>query len=304
MRINALYEFMMLASNLNFTDTAKGFFISQSVLSNHISNLEKELGVRLFTRDNRSVSLTQAGTIFLADAERITDAYERALENLANHKQGTSSLLRIGFLLGTFGTFLPTLCRRYHELHPEVEFSLTVLDIGETQTALKEDSVDVAFTVFAQEMQTGEYDYRALFEDRYKLAVPKTHRFATRKSIKLSDLKGERIIAPRFNPLKGTLAQTNIMMEKLGVEVCVDHSIADAATLMSTLVATNRVAIALDHLHIYDRGNLTFLPIEDEQTRVCAGPMWKRTSEVASLLPFVDYLSQETAGLTKDDLVK
>lgn len=304
MRIDTLYEFMMLASNLNFTDTAKGFFISQSVLSNHISNLEKELGVRLFTRDNRSVSLTQAGTIFLADAERITSAYERALDNLANHKHGTSSLIRIGFLLGTFGTFLPTLCRQYHELHPETEFSLTVLDIGEAQTALKEDAVDIVLTVFAQEMQTGEYDYRSLFEDRYKLAVPKTHRLATRKSIKLSDLKDEQIIAPRFNPLKGTLAQANIMMEKAGVEVCIDHSIADAPTLMSTLVATNRVAIALDHLHIYDRGNLVFLPIEDEQTRVCAGPMWKRTNEATSLLSFVDFLSQETVGLTKEELVK
>ena len=47
MRIETLYEFLLLTTNLNFTETAKSFYISQSVLSNHVSSLEKELGIRL-----------------------------------------------------------------------------------------------------------------------------------------------------------------------------------------------------------------------------------------------------------------
>ena len=54
MRIETLYEFLLLTSNLNFTETAKSFFISQSVLSGHISSLEKELGALLFVRDRHS----------------------------------------------------------------------------------------------------------------------------------------------------------------------------------------------------------------------------------------------------------
>lgn len=64
MRIDTLYEFILLATNLNFTDTAKSFFIAQSALSNHISKLERELGAKLFTRDNRSVALTKVGRRF------------------------------------------------------------------------------------------------------------------------------------------------------------------------------------------------------------------------------------------------
>ena len=41
MRIETLYEFLLLTTNLNFTETAKSFYISQSVLSNHVSSLEK-----------------------------------------------------------------------------------------------------------------------------------------------------------------------------------------------------------------------------------------------------------------------
>ena len=71
MRIDTLYEFLLLTSNLNFTETAKSFFVSQSVLSNHISGLEKELGIRLFVRDRHSVRLTEAGSLFLEDAQKI-----------------------------------------------------------------------------------------------------------------------------------------------------------------------------------------------------------------------------------------
>lgn len=302
MRIDTLYEFMMLASNLSFTDTAKSFYISQSVLSNHISNLEKELGVKLFIRDNRSVVLSEVGKLFLKDAENITLAYEQAIDNIAIHEKGTSSLIRIGFLLGTFGSFLPALCRHYHELHPEIEFTFKVLDIGQAQAALNDGLIDVSFTVFMQEMQGGDYDYRTLYEDRYKLAMPKGHRLATRQSIKLADLKGENVIAPRFNPLKGTLAQINIMMQNAGVDIRIDHSIVDAASLMATLVANDQIAIALDHLGIYDRENLTFVPIDDERTKICTGPMWKRTNESSALEPFIDYLVEETRGLNKETL--
>lgn len=88
MRIDTLYEFILLATNLNFTDTAKSFFIAQSALSNHISKLERELGAKLFTRDNRSVALTKVGKTFLEDAKKIVADYERALDNVAMCRQG------------------------------------------------------------------------------------------------------------------------------------------------------------------------------------------------------------------------
>ena len=265
MRIDTLYEFILLATNLNFTDTAKSFFMAQSALSNHISKLERELGAKLFTRDNRSVALTKVGKTFLEDAKKIVADYERALDNVAMCRQGTSSLLRIGFLLGSFGSFLPAACLRYREEHPDVEFSLKVLDIGEVQAALNDDQIDIGFTVFAHELQGGGFDYRVIYEDRYKLAVPKTHHLAKKESLQLADLKGEK--------------------------------------LMATLVATNQVALALDHLSVYDgRGDLKFLPIEDERIRICAGPMWLRSNDKETIVPFVEYLCDACVGLTKEEL--
>ena len=183
MRVETLYEFLLLTTNLNFTETAKSFYISQSVLSNHVSSLEKELGIRLFVRDSHSVRLTDAGEMFREDAQKIVEDYEQALSHIAHYRDGVSSVIRIGFLLGSYGSFLPLACRRYHELHPEVEFSFSVLDIGEMQEALNDNLIDIGFTLFSKDIQGGRYEYRCLYEDEYKLAVPKTHRLADRTSI-------------------------------------------------------------------------------------------------------------------------
>ena len=134
MRIETLYEFLLLTSNLNFTETAKSFFISQSVLSGHISSLEKELGALLFVRDRHSVRLTEAGRLFQQDAQRIVEDYERALERLSQYADGVSSVVRIGFLEGSFGSFLPLVCRSYHKEHPDVDFHFRTMELANIQT--------------------------------------------------------------------------------------------------------------------------------------------------------------------------
>ena len=303
MRIETLYEFLLLTTNLNFTETAKSFYISQSVLSNHVSSLEKELGIRLFVRDSHSVRLTDAGEMFREDALKIVEDYEQALSHIAHYRDGVSSVIRIGFLLGSYGSFLPLACRRYHELHPEVEFGFSVLDIGEMQEALNDNLIDIGFTLFSKDIQGGRYEYRCLYEDEYKLAVPKTHRLADRTSVRMEDLGGETLLAPRFNPSKSTLTQMTVRLRAAGVEVRNDYRIKDAATLMAMVVSTGHVSLALDHLNVYGSGNLVFLPFENEDMSLCAGPIWKKSKETDVILSFIGFLEQETVDLEKRDFI-
>ena len=67
MKIESLYEYIVLAHYLNFTTAASNLHTSQPNLSKHISELEQELGVTLLRREKR-LELTAAGTAFLEDA--------------------------------------------------------------------------------------------------------------------------------------------------------------------------------------------------------------------------------------------
>lgn len=303
MRIEALHEFLLLTTNLSFTETARSFFVSQSVLSDHISSLEKELGARLFVRDRHSVRLTEAGRIFQEDAQAIVEDYERACARLSQYREGVSSVVRIGFLLGSFGTFLPLVCRRYRAQHPDVAFRFRTLEIGQIQPALNKNEIDIGFTLFSKEMKGAQYGHCRLYDDHYQLAVPADHHLATRQGVCIADLVGETVIAPAFNRAKSTIAQMGTKLRSAGVDVRIINEIQDVGALMATLVAEGAVALAFDHLDVFGAGNIVFLSVEDVDAKLHAGPLWKKSKETDVLLSFVEFLKRDTRGFEKTDFL-
>lgn len=302
MRIETLYEFLLLTSNLNFTETAKSFFISQSVLSGHISSLEKELGALLFVRDRHSARLTEAGRLFQQDAQRIVEDYERALERLSQYADGVSSVVRIGFLEGSFGSFLPLVCRSYRKEHPDVDFHFRTMELANIQKALNENEIDVGLSIYQDGIQGAKFCYRRLYEDRYMLAVPVGHRLAKRASVSIADLRGERVVVPHFNRSKSMLEQMHVKLRNAGAEVR-PAGFEDVGAMMATLVTAGAVAIALDHLRVFGNGNVEFVPLADENMEICAGAVWKRSKETGAITSFVDFLEQACEGFGKEDFL-
>lgn len=84
MDLDQLREFVSLSKTLNFTKTARELNLSQPALSNHISKLEKELGVGLIDRNQQNPRLTAAGSAFLETAYVMLDAYDRFAERAAD----------------------------------------------------------------------------------------------------------------------------------------------------------------------------------------------------------------------------
>lgn len=78
MELEQLRIFLAVAECSSFTGAAKRLFVSHSTTSRAVAALEAELGVRLFTRDRRSVELTEAGDVLRAESERLLQAAEAA----------------------------------------------------------------------------------------------------------------------------------------------------------------------------------------------------------------------------------
>ncbi len=301
MQIQRLYEFLALTSSLNFTETAENFYISQSVLSDHISRMEKELDVRLFVRDRHSVRLTDAGRLFKEDAQAIVSAYERGIERLARYRSGVSTVVRIGSLMGSYGAFLPILCERYRVFYPEVEFHFQILELADMIPLLNSNEIDIAFSIFSQGSAGAQYEHRVLYSDCYKLAVPRNHPLASRKSVHIADLAHCDVVVPRFSESRGTQMQVNRKLESEGVTVRSAENANGAAALMATLVSQNCVALTPDHLDVYGCDTVAFVPIEDLDVQIQAGPLWKRSKETDVLQSFVAFLESETEDFSKAD---
>lgn len=183
-----------VADHLNFSLAAQSCGVGQSALSQQISKLEKELGVTLFYRTSKMVSVTEAGESFVHAARKILQAAEALRTEMALYSGLRKGSLRLGIITSLecihFGDMLSAFCRTF----PEIAVSITQ---GGTYTLLRlleEREIDIAFLNRPPKGIHGALSFRQLGEDRYSLAVPTIHPLARRGSVSLRDLKDERFI--------------------------------------------------------------------------------------------------------------
>ncbi|VCU71084.1 HTH-type transcriptional regulator GltR [Pigmentiphaga humi] len=124
MNLRFLETFIWLARLRNFRMTAEKLHTTQAAVSNRISTLERDFGVRLFERGTRGVTLTQEGTRALAHAERILKLAQRMQNDVAD-RSTLSGIIRIGVVESVVHTWLPDFLRRLGELYPRVIIELT-----------------------------------------------------------------------------------------------------------------------------------------------------------------------------------
>ncbi|MEM9173575.1 MAG: LysR family transcriptional regulator, partial [Pseudomonadota bacterium] len=91
----ALAVFVAVADNGSFTQAGRHLHLSTSVVSHHISRLEEKLGISLFFRSTRAMSLTPEGERMLAPARRMVIAAEQALDSLSDESEQPVGELRI-----------------------------------------------------------------------------------------------------------------------------------------------------------------------------------------------------------------
>ena len=125
MNLKFLETFVWVARLRSFSLTAEKLRTTQAAVSNRIATLERDLGVRLFERDLRNVSLTPHGQRALPQAEaivRMVGEFERAIGD-ANNLRGT---VMIGAIDSIVYAWLPRLIERVKEAYPNVTIDLTV----------------------------------------------------------------------------------------------------------------------------------------------------------------------------------
>ncbi|MBR2667355.1 MAG: LysR family transcriptional regulator [Oscillospiraceae bacterium] len=124
MDIQHLRYFIGVAKHLNFTKAAEEFYIAQPAMSQSISSMEKQLGVKLFIRSNRSVRLTPAGKVFLEEAREIVSRYDNAVSMVQQEAKIAKHSLQIAYWGPIEQLFLPQALGRFRRLYPDITLSV------------------------------------------------------------------------------------------------------------------------------------------------------------------------------------
>ncbi|MFI8184937.1 LysR family transcriptional regulator [Actinacidiphila glaucinigra] len=188
-----LAQFAAVARHEHVTRAARELGVPQSTLSRAMVRLELDLGVTLFARQGRTVSLTPAGHGFLASVERALGEVERSAESVRADADPQSGRVAFGFLHTLGPETVPALLRAFRADHPRIRFQL-VQNYGEAMLAgLRAGELDLCLT--SPVPDAPDLVVRRLDEQRLRLVVPADHRLASRRRVRLAEASGELFVS-------------------------------------------------------------------------------------------------------------
>ena len=176
----------------SFTAASETLCITQSGLSQSVSQLEEILGVPLVLREREGVALTGVGAEVLADAEAALRAIERLRQRCSDYNGLATGTLRVGAVASAAARILPDALKALHDQHPALEVYLIEGTDSEVADWTLDEIVDVGFTA---ETRRGLQE-AVIAEDEYVAVLPKGHPAATHERIALRDLSQYAFVMP------------------------------------------------------------------------------------------------------------
>src|SRR6202790_3621961 len=195
MELHQLRYFCAVAETGSFSRAAEQSHVSQPSLSQQILKLEDELGARLFDRLGRSVRLTELGKTFLPRARAVLRELEAARGEVVEGKEFVGGPITVGVIPTVAPYFLPPRLTAFSRKFPQVQLTILEEITPVLLDRLRAGAIDVA--ILALPIRGHEFDAFPLLTERLFAALPKKHKFNSRLSLSLKDLRTEPFLLLR-----------------------------------------------------------------------------------------------------------
>nr|WP_297078182.1 LysR family transcriptional regulator [Thermoleptolyngbya sp. M55_K2018_002] len=256
-----LRYFITVAEELHFGRAAARLHMAQPPLSQQIRQLEGELGFQLFYRTKRSVQLTEAGAVFLAECRRIMQQLDQAVQLGQQVSRGERGQLVIGFVSSAAYSVLPTLLRGFRAAAPDVSLELHELTTDQQVQWLRDRRMDVGLV--RPPVNEPDFCLMPLCEEPLVVALPQQHPLAQQPSVSLKDLAGKPfILFPR--PLApGLYDQIISLCQQGGFSPAIVQEAIQMQTIISLVAAEIGVAIVPLSLQNLQRTGVVYRELQE-----------------------------------------
>jgi DNA-binding transcriptional LysR family regulator len=194
MQLPALRYFAEVARSGSLRHASEVFDIVPSAISRQIAQLEAQLGVTLFERSSRGMTLTEAGRLlleFVDEGELRTGALRQRLDDLSELRRGT---VRLAVVEATAHDFLPRILERFSRRHPGIEFRVSVCATGEIPDRLLSHAADVALAFNSPSRD--DLVLRARMAQPLQLICAPGHPLRSRSPVSMRELDGVAAAVP------------------------------------------------------------------------------------------------------------
>lgn len=269
MEWNQLQYFQAVAQLEHFTRASETLSVSQPTLSRAIARLEEEIGVPLFDRQGRTVSLNRYGQIFLNRVNRgiqeITDGIEE-IQKLVDCSDGSISL---GFIPSQGSSLVPDLLRLFRKDYPTIQFQLYQNITNNILDQLENSKLD--FCICTEPYSHKNVKWIPLSTEELFVIVPKEHPLAQKSIIKLKDLAEESFITYKRELTFGEM--TDRFFKEAGFIPKVTFEGEEMGTIAG-LVAANLGIALIPHSKGLDMTEIAQLRISEPVCQRIVGLAW------------------------------
>jgi DNA-binding transcriptional LysR family regulator len=221
MEMQQVRYFLAVCEAGNFTRASEACFVSQPSLTLAIQKLEEEMGGRLFDRDRSGCRLTELGRLVEPGMRIILEQSHTVKQEAVRFLRLRKTPLRVGLTANLGAGRLGPLLARFQKEVPSAEVEIVVESEAHLLKRLQKGSLDAVLAALAGPPGAA-FESRVLYRERYGVAYPAGHRFASKASLDLADLQDEPY-----------LDRLNCEMRETVRGICVDRRVALYATYRS-----------------------------------------------------------------------
>ena len=258
MTLTQLRYFCVTAEVLHYTRAADLLYISQPSLSYALNKLEKELGMPLFHKQGKQITLTRYGEEFLPYAKRALSELSKGQDRLKELHAPSAGIINLGYIYSVSFSVLPSFVDRFYAEFKsrQTAFRFHQGMAGILIEQLLNGSLDL---LIAGKPDIDSIEYLPVASQELYLAVPASHRLALNTYVTLSDITGEQFISITHDAIiyreladkfKRAGFTPNIVFE------------ADEYSSIAASVTTGAGVAIVPKLPILDNFNLKLIPFD------------------------------------------
>lgn len=293
MELRQLEYFVAVAEELHFGKAALRLHIAEQPLSYQIKKLEAELGLKLFDRTTRSVSLTLAGESLLKDAYDIIARSKQAADSAQRIAAGKAGVIRLGFESATVLSIMPDFVRLFRAAYPEIELVLTEHSKAGLNSIIEHGEDACLVTRF--ERLPKWVDYKPITKDRAMVALPIDHPLAEKAKITAADLADGNFLGYRgvgSLPVNQFLTRLAVMSE---LELKVVQEAESFFALLGLVAAGLGFTIVTSCMNTFFEDKIAYRPLVDPEVSMDYGLATSSENQspmLEALKTVADYLAK------------
>ena len=279
--------FLAVAEELHFRKAAERLYISQPGLSRQIKQMEDDLGIKLFERNNRKVNLTKVGLYLKTELSRKL----KNLDHIFNHAkllhEGKNGILNLGYVGSAMQKIIPDLLLKFKKDHPNVLFNLKEMDNKRQIEHLFLQNIDVSFTRL--ERVSRDLNIQQVLKEPFCLVLPKDYPIDSTNFKDISQFKNESFILfdKEFSPYYKKVMQ---IFDDSGFTPQISHNTIHSSTIYKLVENNLGIAIVPKSLQLKFYKNVKFIELDKIPQRTILSIVWDNNNTNPILEILLKYL--------------